>query len=290
MTKILSIQSHVVYGHVGNAAITFPLQLLGHEVWPVPTSVLSNHAGYAGNGGTVLAADTVRDILDGLVARDVFADAGLVLTGYLGSAEVGEVVRVALARSRDTNPGVIHCCDPVLGDRDVGVYVAEGLVRFFKEQAIPATDLLTPNHYELGVLSGSEVLGKPAAATLAAARGVLARMRPGGCVLVTSFEPAGARADRMSMLAVDADHAWVLETPHLSFTTNPHGAGDLAAALFAARYFETRDPRASLADMATRLFAVLECTAEQDSGELELVAARAVFLSPPHLFDVRPLI
>jgi pyridoxine kinase len=285
MTKILSIQSHVVFGHVGNAAVTFPLQLLGHAVWPVPTSVLSNHAGYAGTGGTVLAAETVRDILGGLGARNVFGAADLVLTGYLGTVDVAQAVQAALVRSRNENPSAIHCCDPVLGDRDGGVYVADGLVGFFTDIAVPGADLLTPNHYELGVLTGCDLIGAPVDATLSAARRLLARMRPDGCVLVTSFEPADAPANRIGMLAVDAHHAWALEMPRLPFTTNPHGAGDLAAALFAARYVGTRDPAASLTDMASRLFAVLERTAETDSAELELVSARRVFLSPPQLFE-----
>lgn len=289
MTNILSIQSHVVFGHVGNAAVTLPLQLLGHEVWPVPTAVLSNHAGYAGTGGTVLSAETVRGILAGLDARHVFDAADLVLTGYLGAVDVANTVQGALARSRRANPDVLSCCDPVLGDRDGGLYVAKELVDFFAEIAVPAADLLTPNHYELGVLTGCELIGAPVDATLTAARDLLARMRPGGCVLVTSFEPAGAPANRIGMLAVNADHAWVLETPRLPFTTHPHGAGDLAAALFAARYVATHNPADALADMAARLFAVLDRTAQSDSAELELVAARTEFLSPPRLFDVRLL-
>jgi pyridoxine kinase len=290
MTKILSIQSQVTFGHVGNAAVTFPLQLLVHQVWPVPTTALSNHAGYRGNGGTVLAAETVRDILDGLVARDVFAQAGLVLTGYLGSVDVGAVVQAALGRSRDANPDAIHCCDPVLGDRDVGIYVADGLVDFFADLAVSTADLLTPNHFELGVLSGQPVIGAPVDASLDAARRLLRRMRPGGCVLVTSFEPSGVRDDRVAMLAVTADRAWIVETPRLSFTLSPHGAGDLAAALFAAHYVETGDPGASLADMAARLHAVLSLTAKQDSAELELVASRGIIVSPPEGFEVRPCV
>lgn len=288
MTKILSIQSQVTFGHVGNAAITFPLQLLGHQVWPVPTTALSNHAGYRRSGGTILAAETVRDILEGLVGRDVFTQADLILTGYLGSVGVGEVVQAALAWSRDANPAAIHCCDPVLGDRDVGIYVAEGLVGFFTDHAVSTADLLTPNHFELGVLSGCPVIGAPVDVSLKAARTLLGRMRPGGCILVTSFEPDGARDDRVAMLAVGADQAWVVETPRLSFTRPPHGAGDLAAALFAAHYVVSGDPAASLTDMAGRLHAVLSQTADQDSAELELVASRLAIMSPSEQFTVRP--
>lgn len=290
MSRILSIQSHVAFGHVGNAAVTLPLQLLGHDVWPVPTAVLSNHAGYSENGGTVLTAETVHDILAGVHRRSTHARADLALTGYLGSRAVGEVVLEAMSQLRAASSQLLYCCDPVMGDRDGGIYVAEELTDFFRDKAVPTADLLTPNHFELGVLTGVDLAGATSAESVAAARELLGRMRPGGCMLITSFEGPEISQDYVAMVVVEATRAWIVAVPRLEFTRAPHGAGDLASALFAAHYTKTHDPRASLEDMSARLYTVLEETCKQDSAELELVSAHLSFMTPVKIFEARPFV
>ncbi len=273
MVRILSIQAHAVFGHVGNAAVTFPLQTIGCEVWPVPTAVLSNHAGYREVGGSVLSPMQVQDLL---------------LTGYLGSRAVGEVVLKAL----EPNEHALYCCDPVIGDRDTGVYVDPDLPAFFYDKAIPAADIVTPNLFELEFLSGCEsgaLIGALPGAVIAAARQLIEHMRPGGCVLITSFEPAGMSAETTAMAVVTAQSAWRVETPRLTFTQPPHGAGDLAAALFAARFSTTGDPRESISDCAARLHAVLRETFKRDRAELELVSARSGIRSPSLQFVAEPI-
>lgn len=292
MAKIISIQSHVAFGHVGNAAVTFPLQALGHQVWPVPTAVLSNHAGYPHTGGARLDAGLVDDVLTGLAARGAFAACDVLLTGYLGSAATGAVVESHLARLRAESRHALYCCDPVMGDRDIGLYVEDGLRRFFAERALPHADVLTPNLFELEVLSArpeGALHGATAGEIAAAAREVAQGMRPGARVLVTSVVASDIPSGAMAMLAIDPDRAWLLETPELAFTTNPHGAGDLASALFAAALAGGLDARAALADMAARLFAVLAVTARTDLPELDLVGARAALCDPPQRFDARPV-
>jgi pyridoxine kinase len=292
MLRILSIQSHVTFGHVGNSAVTFPLQILGHDVWPVPTAVLSNHAGYRELGGEVLSADTVQNILDGLVPRGVHSDCDLVLTGYLGSIGVGQVALRTVAQLRDAKVTVLYCCDPVIGDRDGGVYVADGLTAFFRDVALPAANILTPNQFELELLAGCStgaLDGAPLADTVAAARVLLERIQPGGCVLVTSVVVQGAGVEHTAMVAVDARDAWIVEAPRFVFTLPPHGAGDLVAALFAARYAQSGLVSDALEDCAARLHAVFAETAKRDSAELEIIAARAMITSPMMRFEVRPL-
>jgi pyridoxine kinase len=292
MVRILSIQSHVVFGHVGNAAVTFPLQTLGHEVWPVPTAVLSNHAGYREVGGSVLSSMQVQDLLDGLEPRGVYENCDLLLTGYLGSRAVGEVVLTALERLRTSNEHALYCCDPVIGDCDTGVYVDPDLPAFFHDKAIPAADIVTPNLSELELLSGCEsgaLIGALPGAVIAAARRLIERMRPGGCVLITSFEPAGMSAETTAMAVVTAQSAWRVETPRLTFTQPPHGAGDLAAALFAAWFSTTGDPRESISDCAARLHAVLRETSKRDRAELELVSAQSEIRSPSLQFVAEPI-
>ncbi len=292
MAKILSIQSHVAFGHVGNAAVTFPLQVLGHEVWPVPTAVLSNHAGYPDTGGARLDPTLIDDVLTGLDARGASAACDVLLTGYLGSAETGAVVGHHVARLRTANPRVLYCCDPVMGDRDSGFYVEDGLVRHFKEKATPAADVLTPNLFELELLAGRPECGLHGATAVeiaTAAREVAAGMRPGARVMVTSVEASDVPTEHMTMMAVDAAGAWLVQTPRLAFTKNPHGAGDLASALFAVALAEGHSPEQSLSDMASRLFAVLNVAAETDSPELDLVGARAKLCHPPQRFDAHPI-
>jgi pyridoxine kinase len=156
---ILSIQSHVAYGHVGNAAVTLPLQRLGREVWAVPTVVFAAHAGYGPPQGAVLPASTVGEIVRGIEARGVFPRCKAVLSGYLGDADLGSVVLDAVARVRSANPDALYCCDPVMGDTAPGVYVRDGIPEFLATQAVPVADIATPNVFELEMLAGGAGAG-----------------------------------------------------------------------------------------------------------------------------------
>ena len=157
--NILSIQSHVAYGHVGNSAAAFPLQRLGFDILPVPTVLFSNHAGYDTVHGPVLPPAQVADILQGLAERDAFADCGVVLSGYLGSVDLGRVVLQTTKRVKAVAPRALYCCDPVMGDRGKALYVREDIPAFMGDEALPAADIVTPNHFELELLSGRDVQG-----------------------------------------------------------------------------------------------------------------------------------
>ena len=152
--NILSIQSWVAYGHVGNAAAVFPLQRLGAEVWAVNTVQFSNHPGYGAWTGQVFSGAQVAAVIDGIAARGVLARCEAVLSGYLGEAGVGEAVLDAVGRVRAANPAAVYCCDPVIGDDGSGVYVRPGIADFMRERAMPASDLATPNRFELEQLTG----------------------------------------------------------------------------------------------------------------------------------------
>ena len=287
MARILSVQSQVAFGHVGNAATVFPLQTLGHEVWPVPTAILSNHAGYRETGGSRVAPGTIADILDGLSARGADARCDLVLSGYMGSAETGGVILEALDRIRFIHPPVLYCCDPVMGDTDTGLYVDDTLRTFFMDKAVREADVLTPNIFELEVLSGhapGTLSRAPADAVLSAAHDLIAGMRDGAKVLVTSAASAEILPEKEVMIAVDNTGAWRVETPRLEFSDPPHGAGDLASALFAAALKDKWHLAEALEDMTSRLFAVLDETARRDASELALVAARERILKPGRRF------
>src|ERR671920_2606930 len=152
--NILSIQSHVAYGHVGNAAATFPLQRIGVEVWPIHTVQFSNHTGYGAWTGRVFDAPMIEERVEGIAARGVLAACDGVLSGYMGSADIGNAILSTVARVRAANPAALYCCDPVIGDVGRGVFVRPGIPEFMREQAVPSADIITPNQFELDYLSG----------------------------------------------------------------------------------------------------------------------------------------
>ena len=135
--KILSIQSSVAYGHVGNSAAVFPLQRLGHEVWPVYTVHFSNHTGYGAWRGPLLAADDVRDWITGIEERGVLAQVDVVLSGYQGGEEIGDVILDAVARVKKANPGATYTCDPVMGNANSGCFVHPAIPVLLRERVVP---------------------------------------------------------------------------------------------------------------------------------------------------------
>src|ERR1700683_4372344 len=122
LAPILSIQSHVVYGHVGNSAAVFPLQRLGREVWPLMTVQYSSHLGYPGWRGRAFDAAMIDDCLSGLEAIAVLPRCAGLLTGYLGKPEIGEAVLGALDRIRAANGGGAYACAPVIRGGGPGDY------------------------------------------------------------------------------------------------------------------------------------------------------------------------
>src|SRR6476620_10729323 len=151
--RILSIQSSVAYGHVGNSAATFPLQRLGHEVWPVNTVHFSNHTGYGAWRGIVLEPEVIAEVIEGINDRGALGRVDAVLTGYQGSPGVAAVVLSTVARVRALNPAAVYCCDPVMGDVGRGMFVLPGVPELIREQVVPEADVLTPNAFELSYLA-----------------------------------------------------------------------------------------------------------------------------------------
>ena len=289
---VLTIQSQVVFGHVGNSATTFPLQSLGHEVWAVPTAILSNHAGYADFGGQVTPQETLADLLRGLERRGAFSDCDLIVSGYLGSAALAAVVTDTVDRVRAANPDMMYCCDPVMGDDGPGLYVDPALPAHFIAAALPAADIATPNLFELEVLCGLEAGVLKAASVgdiLVAGRKLLAHMRSGASVMVTSADHRDLDPTRMAVLSFNDSEAWCVETPRLDFPSEPHGAGDLMSSVFAAAVTGHRGLARALEDSVATVFAILTETRRRGDDELALVAARDVTISPEQHFSARSI-
>ncbi|MBX3499169.1 MAG: pyridoxal kinase PdxY [Alphaproteobacteria bacterium] len=281
--RVLSIQSHVAYGYVGNRAATFPLQRLGHEVWAVNTVEFSNHTGYGAWKGRVAAPEQVRDVIAGIAERGALSSCDAILTGYMGDAALGEVVLEAVAMVRAANPRAVWCCDPVIGDIDRQVYVRPGIPEFFRDRIVALSDILTPNHFELEWLSGRKV--STLKDTMSAARSLMRAGPHPSILLVTSLRRSDAPAGTVEMLALTHEAAWLVSTPELAFPIAPNGTGDAVAALFLAHWHAHRDVGRALEEVAASIYAVLEATLASGDRELRLVTAQDMLVSSPRRFS-----
>jgi pyridoxine kinase len=281
--KILSIQSSVAYGHVGNSAATFPLQRLGHEVWPVLTVHFSNHTGYGAWRGPLLAPSDVADVIAGIAERGVLGQAGAVLSGYQGDPAVGAVILDAVAQVRTANADAIYCCDPVMGDVGRGMFVKPGIPEFMRDEVVPSADIITPNHFELDFLAGRQTTTLDE--VLAAVD--LVRDRGPRDVLVTSVLHAESAADTLDVVAVSDEGAWAVTTPLLPIS--PNGCGDVTAALYLAHLTETGSPATAVERTTSSVFAILEATLAAGTREIQLVAAQDAIADPPERFAARRL-
>jgi pyridoxine kinase len=277
--RFLSIQSSVAYGHVGNSAAVFPLQRMGHEVWPVSTVVFSNHTGYGAWRGPLLPPDDVGEVITGIEERGVLGQVDAVLSGYQGGGGIAEVILDAVARVRAANPRASYTCDPVMGNASSGCFVHPDIPPILRERVVPHADVITPNQFELGFLTGTE----PETLDDVLASAELARKMGPRTVLVTSVERTDRPADTVEMVAVDDDGAWIVQTPKLPLKAN--GSGDVTAALFTAHLLATDAPTA-LGRTAASVFALLDATLRSGERELRLVAAQDAFVDPPRSFDV----
>ena len=278
MTRVLSIQSHVAYGHVGNASAVFALQRLGVEVWPVHTVQFSNHTGYGAWRGRVFDGQAVDEVVEGIAERGVLGTCDAVLSGYLGSADIGHAVLGAVERVRAANPDAVWCCDPVMGDVGRGVFVRPGIPELMREHAVPAADVVTPNHYELDLLAGT------ATTSLGAVKDAVAAVQALGprVVLTTSLVTEDTPDDAVDLLASEGARHYRVRTPKLGLSVN--GAGDAVAALFLAHWLETRSAGLALERAAASVFGMLARTEAAGSREILLVAAQEELVAPSRTF------
>ncbi len=278
--RILSIQSSVSYGHVGNSAAVFPLQRIGHEVMPIYTVMFSNHTGYGEWGGPLLTGDNVRDVVRGIDARGGLDDVQLVLSGYQGGNDIGDAILDAVALVKARNPEAVYACDPVLGSASSGCFVAPEVQSLIRDRVVPAADLITPNQFELGFLTGTDPLTIDE--TLASVD--LIRQNGPQTVLVTSVLRPDRPEGTIEMLAVTPDGAWIVQTPQLPFKAN--GSGDVTAALFSAQLRGSGDAASALGRTAASVFELLENTLNSGERELQLIESQEAYVSPKHLFEV----
>ncbi len=281
--SILSIQSLVAYGHAGNSAALFPLQRLGKVVWPVMTVHFSNHTGYGDWKGPLLTSGDVADVIEGVGNRGALERCEAVLSGYQGAEDVGAVILDAVAKVKAANASAIYCCDPVMGDVGRGMFVRPGIPEFMRDQVVPAADVITPNHFELDFLAGTETSTTD---ELVAAVDAVRATGP-ETVLVTSVIVDDTPEDALDMVVVGGEGAWRTRFPRLS--VNPPGAGDLTAAVFLANVLDGRPLEDALARTTASVFAVVQATADAGEREMRIVQTQDELAAPSRIFPAERL-
>lgn len=285
MANILSMQSHVAYGYVGNKAAVFPLQRLGNEVININTVQFSNHTGYGTWTGDIMSLEHIDKIFHGLNERGALDNLDAVLTGYMGDSALGEVLLRWLKIIRVKNPNLVYCCDPVIGDVGRGVFVRPGVPEFFAERALSYATVLTPNQFELTHLTGIEINSlqdAQAACKQLHAKGV-------ATVLVTSLTQENKPDSIIEMLVSNQKEQYLIETPRLAMPISPNGSGDMTAALFLAKYLETKNLKESLEYTASAIYAVFQKTLRSNQRELAIIASQDEIVNPSLLFSANQL-
>lgn len=276
---VISIQSQVAFGHVGNSAAVFPMQSFGIDVRAVPTALLSNRPGYPTVRGRILDAGLVGELLKGLEERGAVEGCRVLLSGYLGSAENASVVAGFVTRAKKRNPSLLYCCDPVIGDAERGIYVAPGLPELFRDALCPSADIVTPNQFELGWLTGRQIrtfrdlVG--AARTLAGGRSAT--------VLVTGVQLWDTPRDEVATFAMDGSSVWSVTTPKLRVA--PSGTGDLLTALYVALMIKGDTVDCALRNAVSATYAIIKDAADAGSTEMRVVASGVRLDRPGWVFE-----
>jgi pyridoxine kinase len=280
MPTVLSVQSWVACGNVGNTAALFPLQRLGCETWSLNTVAFSNHTGYQKWRGDIVPASAIATLFEGIAELGVLPRCDAVLSGYLGEAETGPVLLDIVARVKEANPRALFCCDPVMGDAGLGYYVRAGIPEFFRDRALALADVITPNRFELEWL-----LGIPVRSLVEAGDAVAAlRQRGPRVVLATSLE---TEPDQVAAVATGPEGVWAVETPRLPIEAT--GCGDAVAALFLGWLLKGKPVPEALAAAIAAIYGVIEATMRAGGGELALIAAQDQLVSPSRPVSARRL-
>jgi pyridoxine kinase len=265
--NILSIQSHVVYGHVGHQASTFPLQRLGHEVWALPTVLYSNHLAHPSFTGRKLEPRLIEELIEGLRKLDFLGRIDTVLTGYLGDAPTVPVVIAALEAARAKKPEVVFACDPVMGD-DGALYVSKELAQAIDKELVPRADILFPNIFELQHLSGLPVTGlkdvRPAMEAL--------RKKTRRALIVATGIPDETHRELITALALDDSGLWQAKAKRHDMGAS--GNGDCFAALFLGRYLGHRDLPTALGNAVEGMSLIAALTAATKADELKIIESQ----------------
>lgn len=276
MQHVLSIQSHVVFGYAGNKSATFPMQLLGVDVWALNTVQFSNHTQYGQWKGLVMPKEQIGEIVQGIDEIGELAQCNAVLSGYIGSAEqVAEIVQ-AVKNVKARNPNAFYFCDPVMGHPDKGCIVADGVKEGLINLAMAEADIISPNLVELRELSGLPVENFEQA--LEAIKVILSKGPKK--VLVKHLSKVGKEPNKFEMLLATQEGIWHISRPLYPFAKEPVGVGDLTAGLFLANLLNGKTDLEAFEQTANAVNEVMEITYQSGKYELQIIAARNRILQP----------
>lgn len=277
---VLSVQSHVAYGHAGNSAAVFPLQRLGIEVIPVHTVQFSNHTGYGAFRGQVFDENHLREVFLGLEDRGILPSIAAVLSGYMGDSSIGNAIIEVANRVRQANPGALYLCDPVFGDVGRGVFVRPGIPEYHREHTIAAADIITPNQFEFEQLMETALTST--AHAIAVARQHIGSTRK--VVVITSLVTPDIEAGQLATVAITANQAWAVYTPLVDRTPLPNGMGDAFSAILLAHLLQQQALPQALARATSSLYALVQHT-QDGQRDLPLIAQQAQIVAPTQVFD-----
>lgn len=279
MKRILSIQSHVVFGCAGNSAAVFPMRRMGMEVWPINTVQFSNHTQYQqGWKGIAMPAGHISELVDGLSAIEATQDCDAILSGYLGSAAQGQEIIAAVKKIKQDNPNAIYFCDPVMGHPEKGCIVAPEVTTFFKESALSEADIIAPNLLELESLTGMTIN------TLEQVIEANNQLLEKGVkmVVVKHLSRAGIKKDRFEMLLTTKEGSYHVSRPLYDFDAKrqPVGAGDLISGVMLANLLSGYQPVEAFERTNAAVDSVMQETFNRGAYELQLIASQEHFQMP----------
>ncbi|MEE6032772.1 MULTISPECIES: pyridoxal kinase PdxY [Avibacterium] len=281
MKHLLSIQSHVVYGYAGNKSATFPMQLLGIDVWALNTVQFSNHTQYGQWTGMVMPPEQIGEIVQGIDNIGQLHQCDAVISGYIGAAEQVEEIINAVQKVKSRNPNAVYLCDPVMGHPDKGCIVADGVKENLINLAMAKADIITPNLVELRELSGLPV--ENFAQAIEAVKVILSKGPKK--VLVKHLSKVGQDPSQFEMLLANQEGIWHISRPLHQFKKEPVGVGDLTAGLFMANLLNGKSDVEAFEHTANAVNDVMTVTQQQDNYELQIVAAREQIVRPVSQFN-----
>ncbi len=258
---ILSVQSHVVYGFVGNKSATFPLQSMGYDVWPVNTVQFSTHTGYNNWKGEIFSRQHIRRLIDSLLELNLASECQAILSGYMGSEDTCQEVYETVARFKKQNKNILYLCDPVIGNTNC--FVKPEVLDFFKHNL--KADIITPNQFEAEILSGMKIIdlhSLKAAADYFHNLGIKV-------VIIT-----GVKFDYSLNIFVSNGHEqYLIPTQEFTFQHPVNGTGDLFSAIFLGTYLATKNALKAALNATYYMNLIIKNTFKTASRELQVLSS-----------------
>ncbi|KPZ70276.1 Pyridoxamine kinase [Shewanella sp. P1-14-1] len=282
MKGIISIQSHVVFGHAGNSSAVFPLQRMGMEVWPIHTVQFSNHTQYSqGWKGRAFSADDINQLVTGIDNIGKIADCQAVLSGYQGSAEQCQAIINTVNTVKQQNPTALYVCDPVMGDPEKGCILADGITEQLINEVMPIADVIVPNQFELTQFTQMEINN------LEQAKAACQKALSMGPKMVLVKHLHSVADDTFTMMLATELGCYITQRPQLEFDKQPVGVGDLISALFTGGLLNGMSEVDAFEHATNACYGVLKETHQRQEWELQTIAAQNELVNPSEKFRAK---